>query len=281
MSLEENIKLYELVFQFGGNQIFVTVGNRSLSLSLSSLSGTTTDKPSHDLATFLQLLKYSWMFFIMVRAVLFSFFGADVAGLASCWSDRIPFRCGADCGVAGVNGNTRIQSPSDSVGLRQSLPLPHTGDMNGELHMSESTAAVVALLRCWCCCLPGPYRVELRGTDGWSCVVAVIVVVLFVAMLLFVVFRFSFHFSVAAAANAEGRLPLPLPPNRGPVADLHAIRNSDNPVLHIGSPSKSNISCNRGFFTWLSTSQSLPKAGLKLTWKKRKINDFFFLYYMF
>jgi len=44
------------------------------------------------------------------------------------------------------------------------------------------------------------------------------------------------------------------------------IVNRESPVLHTGRPNKSNKSCNRGFFTSESTSQSLLKAGLKFTW---------------
>lgn len=43
------------------------------------------------------------------------------------------------------------------------------------------------------------------------------------------------------------------------------IVNRESPVLHTGRPNKSNRSCNRGFFTSESTSQSLLKAGLKFT----------------
>lgn len=43
------------------------------------------------------------------------------------------------------------------------------------------------------------------------------------------------------------------------------IVNRERPVLHTGRPNKSNRSCNRGFFTSESTSQSLLKAGLKFT----------------
>jgi len=42
--------------------------------------------------------------------------------------------------------------------------------------------------------------------------------------------------------------------------------NRESPVLHTGRPNKSNRSCNRGFFTSESTSQSLLKAGLKFTY---------------
>lgn len=44
----------------------------------------------------------------------------------------------------------------------------------------------------------------------------------------------------------------------------------DSPVLNKGKPRRSNMSCNIGFFTRLSTSQSLLSAGLKLTFKKSK-----------
>lgn len=43
------------------------------------------------------------------------------------------------------------------------------------------------------------------------------------------------------------------------------IVKSERPVLHTGRPSKSNRSCSRGFFTSESISQSLLKAGLRLT----------------
>lgn len=92
------------------------------------------------------------------------------------------------------------------------------------------------------------------------------VLLLQLVALLLTVFRLDLHFSVAATAKEDGLQSPLLPPNRGPDAFLHAIRNSDRPVLHMGSPSKSNMSCNNGFFTWLSTSQSLPSAGLRFTY---------------
>lgn len=42
----------------------------------------------------------------------------------------------------------------------------------------------------------------------------------------------------------------------------------ESPVLQTGIPSKSNMSCSMGFLTAGSTSQSLPKAGLKFTCAK-------------
>jgi hypothetical protein len=52
--------------------------------------------------------------------------------------------------------------------------------------------------------------------------------------------------------------------------ELYQTVKSESPVLHIGRPRRSNISCNIGFFTTVSTSQSLPRAGLKLTWNTSK-----------
>jgi hypothetical protein len=51
---------------------------------------------------------------------------------------------------------------------------------------------------------------------------------------------------------------------------VYHIVKSERPVLHIGRPRRSNISCSIGFFTTVSISQSLPSAGLKLTWNTRK-----------
>lgn len=195
---------------------------------------------------------------------------ADRRPNCCCGGCRAPVR--DNCRGDGTNGNTRTQSPSESAGLLQSRPLPQTGDEKGELHKSPAAAAwAVVAPRC----LPSPYSVDCRA-DDWACaadvttvpsffealmLLAVLLLLLAVLLLLFVL-RLDFHFSVAAAANAVGR---PSPPNRGPDADLHVIRNSDRPVLHIGSPSRSNMSCNSGLFTRLSTSQSLPKAGLRFT----------------
>ncbi|KAE9545709.1 hypothetical protein AGLY_001252 [Aphis glycines] len=182
-------------------------------------------------------------------------------------ADRRPNGC--CCG-----GGGRVPSPSESAGLLQSRPLPQTGDDKGELHKSAAAAARAVLAPR---CLPRPYSVDCRA-DDWACAVddvtvvpsffealtllllLLLLAVLLLLLLLLFVLRLDFHFSVAAAANAVGR---PSPPNRGPDADLHVIRNSDRPVLHIGSPSRSNMSCNRGLFTRLSTSQSLPNAGLR------------------
>ena len=54
--------------------------------------------------------------------------------------------------------------------------------------------------------------------------------------------------------------------------EVYQTVKSERPVLHIGRPRRSNISCNIGFFTTVSISQSLPSAGLKLTWNTSK-ND--------
>jgi len=43
------------------------------------------------------------------------------------------------------------------------------------------------------------------------------------------------------------------------------IVNKERPVLDTGRPNKSNRSCNRGFFTSQSTSQSLFNDGFKFT----------------
>lgn len=45
---------------------------------------------------------------------------------------------------------------------------------------------------------------------------------------------------------------------------VHMVKR-ESPVLHIGRPNKSNKSCSSGFFTSQSISQSLLKAGLRLT----------------
>lgn len=242
--------------QLGGSHVFVAAGNRSLSFSLSS-SSVTHVRPSYDLATFLQHLRYSWTFLIIARVVPFSAKANWCCCCCCCcccngwWTTR-PVRGRADCTavvVAGTtNGNTRTQSPSESTGVRQSRPLPHTaGAMaDDELH---STSVAVARP-------PRPPPLCCGGDDWRAGVVACCCCVAILSLA-----RFDFHFSVAAAAKADGRPP----PNRGPDAVRHAIRNSDRPVLHIGSPSKSNVSCNSGFFTWLSTSQSLPSAGLRFT----------------
>lgn len=265
----------------GGSHGLVAPGNTSLSLSLSSSSDTAVVRPSYDLATFVQHLRYSLMFFIMARAVLLSVAAADDddAGLPNCCDGRAPVRGRDDCSsgsAAGTNGNTRTQSPSESTGLRQSRPLPHTGDMTVELHLS---AAAYDRWTFAPRCLPGPNCRDDWRADGSNVVDVTtdataaallllwfrLLLLLLLLLLLIFVIRFDFHFSVAAAAKADGRPP-PLPPNLGPDADRHAMRNSDRPVLHIGNPSKSNMSCNSGFFTWLSTSQSFPSAGLRLTW---------------
>lgn len=69
---------------------------------------------------------------------------------------------------------------------------------------------------------------------------------------------FDFFFTVRPLQNLEDTS---TPSSMG----LDHIVKRESPVLHTGRPSKSNKSCRRGFFTSESISQSLLKAGLRLT----------------